>query len=438
MLAPILTAAGAETIGYYAIFLLIGMAFGAILEMSGFGDSRKLAAQFYLREMTVLKVMFTAIVVAAVLISLSVSIGLLDFEKVWVNPTYVMPGIVGGIVMGIGFIIGGFCPGTSIVAASTLKVDGIFFVLGVFLGVFAFGETVTWFEHFFHSTFYGRLTIPDWLNVPQGAVVLGLVVMALGMFWLAEASEAYFGQGRAWRDIPILPKSRALHVVGVGLLGLSALTAGLGEPSVEDRWQFIAAEAQRQIEQREVYVDPAELVDLKKDLGLRVEVLEVRSESDYNLFHIAGSKRIDPENARDRRFIRHLLGADDRTVFFLASNDETAATKVWKDLRAQGVLNLYILEGGINNWLDRYAPPACLATRIEGPLPDETMRWLFAAAVGESIPSAHPDRALKAPLPACALEPGVPQWKVAPHGEKPGYTKKVRLQRKVAPKGGCG
>ena len=64
------------TIAYAAIFLLLGMGFGSVLELSGFGDSRKLAAQFYLRDMTVLKVMFTGIVTAAVLIHLAAALGL--------------------------------------------------------------------------------------------------------------------------------------------------------------------------------------------------------------------------------------------------------------------------------------------------------------------------------------------------------------------------
>jgi hypothetical protein len=95
---------------YFLVFLLIGMAFGTILEMSGFGDSRKLAAQFYFKDMTVLKVMFTAIVVAAVLIFLSNSLGLLNYDRLWVNPTFLYPEIVGGLIMGVGFIGGSFDP----------------------------------------------------------------------------------------------------------------------------------------------------------------------------------------------------------------------------------------------------------------------------------------------------------------------------------------
>ena len=87
-MAPLTSFLHPGTLVYFLVFLLIGMGFGAILEMAGFGDSRKLAAQFYFKDMTVLKVMFTGIVVACVLIFLSTGLGLLNYDRIWVNPTY--------------------------------------------------------------------------------------------------------------------------------------------------------------------------------------------------------------------------------------------------------------------------------------------------------------------------------------------------------------
>ncbi|MEZ4610346.1 MAG: YeeE/YedE thiosulfate transporter family protein [Caldilineaceae bacterium] len=145
----------------YTVFLLIGVAFGAVLEMSGFGNSPKLARQFYFKEMTVLKVMFMGIVVAMLLIFWATAMGWLNYNLIWVNPTYLWPGIVGGLIMGVGFIIGGFCPGTSLVAAATLKLDGIFFALGTLTGIFFFGETVQYFETFWNSSYMGRFTLPQ-------------------------------------------------------------------------------------------------------------------------------------------------------------------------------------------------------------------------------------------------------------------------------------
>ncbi len=442
-MAPFNLAPLAGTLGYDLVFLLIGVGFGAALEVSGFGDSRKLAAQFYLREMTVLKVMFTAIVVAAVLIFLSSALGLLDFSRVWVNPTYLAPGIVGGLIMGVGFIVGGFCPGTSLVAASTLKLDGVFFVLGVFGGVYAFGETVSSFEPFFQSTFLGRFTVPDWLGLPYGVVVVLLVLMALVMFWGAEIAEAYFGAGKSWKDIPLIPHSRA-RIAGAGaLIVLAILTAVLGQPTVDDRWGWIASEGDRQLGEREIFVDPAEVVDLKKDMTLRVNVLDVRSEADFNRFHLAGARRIDLGDARDPAFVRSLLGAGDNTIVFVMSTGESVATQAWKDLKAQGVLNLYVIAGGINGWLDRYPPSPCVAQKLPGNAGGDSLGWRFVVAVGDRSPSAHPDLARKEYVASCPLAADGNGTAEAPahdgeHGAAPAYTKRVKLQKKTVTKGGCG
>src|SRR5512142_503600 len=166
----------AGTVSYALVFGAIGFGFGAVLEMAGFGDTRKLAAQFYLRDLTVLKTMFSAIVVAAVLVFGASALGLLDVSRVYVNLTYLWPGIVGGLIMGVGFVIGGFCPGTSLVAAATLKVDGIVFVLGGLFGAWLFGESVSSLDPFWRSSYLGRFTIPDWLGISTGATLL-LVVL---------------------------------------------------------------------------------------------------------------------------------------------------------------------------------------------------------------------------------------------------------------------
>jgi len=438
-MAPFDLSSIADTAPYYLIFLALGLAFGAVLEMSGFGDSRKLAAQFYLRDMTVLKVMFTAIVTACVLIFLSSAAGLLDFDRVWVNPTYLLPGIVGGLIMGVGFIVGGFCPGTSLVAAATLKLDGVFFVLGVFLGVFVFGESVASFEGFFTSTAMGRYTIPEWLGLPIGVVVVLLVLMALAMFRAAEISEAFFGDRKPWSAIGLLPRSR-VHLAAAGtLLGLALLTLVLGQPSVDDKAARMADSADQRIADRAIYADPAEVVDLRRDLTLKVVVLDVRPEAEFNRFHIAGARRIDPSATRDPALVRELVGAGDNTIPFVVSTGEEAATRAWRDLAAQGVLNLYVIAGGMNGWLDRYAPGECVAIRIPGPVSGDAPAWRFLLAVGDRHPSAHPDIIRREPVPACVAHAAhADKPHEGGHEQSPAYEKKVKLQRRVVAKGGCG
>ena len=173
-MAPFNLSSLSGTLAYDLIFLLIGVGFGVALELTGFGDTRKIAAQFYpkQRDMTVLKAMFTAIIVAATLIFLTSALGMTDFSKLWVNPTYLWPGIVGGFLIGAGLIVGGFCPGTSLVAAGTLKVDGIVFLLGAAAGIFVFGETVHSFNGFFNSSFMGRFILPEFLGLSTGVTLI--------------------------------------------------------------------------------------------------------------------------------------------------------------------------------------------------------------------------------------------------------------------------
>ncbi len=172
--------------GALLVYLLIGFAFGFILESAGFGDARLLAAQFYWRDLTVMKMMFTAILVAMVLIFWATALGWLDYDRVWVNPTYLWPGILGGLIMGAGFVLGGFCPGTSLVGAATLKLDAFWFVAGTAVGIIGFGESVSLFTDFWHSSHLGRFTLPDWTGLPTGLVILGLVAIGIALFWLGD------------------------------------------------------------------------------------------------------------------------------------------------------------------------------------------------------------------------------------------------------------
>jgi hypothetical protein len=190
-MAPYDLVASVGVTGSYLIYLAIGFAFGFILESSGFGDSRRLAGQFYFSELAVVKVMFTAIVVAMILIFWATALGLLDYNEIWVAPTYLWPGIAGGVIMGIGFILGGYCPGTSVVSVATLKIDGMFFFLGHVAGALFFGETVSFITTFWNSGYLGRFTLPELLHVETGVTVVLVVCLALAMFlgfgWLRSA-----------------------------------------------------------------------------------------------------------------------------------------------------------------------------------------------------------------------------------------------------------
>jgi uncharacterized protein len=174
------------------VALALGFGFGWFLERAGFGSSCRLCAQFYLYDMTVLKVMFTAIVTAAVGLWIFSAAGVLDLSSVYLTPTSVGAQLVGGLLLGAGFIIGGYCPGTSVTASATGSGDGIVFVLGFAAGLVVYAVAFPGLELWANANSLGELTLPQAWNLPYGAVVLGLVVMAALAFAGAEWSERKF------------------------------------------------------------------------------------------------------------------------------------------------------------------------------------------------------------------------------------------------------
>jgi hypothetical protein len=180
-----------ENTNFFLAFL-IGIGFGFVLESSGFSSSRKLAGVFYGYDTVVLKVFFTAAIVAmAGLLFLSL-FNWIDLDLVYINPTYMYSTIVGGAIMGAGFIIGGFCPGTSFCAASIGKIDALFFIGGLFIGVLIFAEGYPLWEGFYQAKFLGSPTLSQALGLKDGVVVLGIILVAMGMFWVGEWAEKKF------------------------------------------------------------------------------------------------------------------------------------------------------------------------------------------------------------------------------------------------------
>ncbi|HEY5775055.1 MAG TPA: YeeE/YedE thiosulfate transporter family protein [Xanthomonadales bacterium] len=369
--------------GSYVVYTIIGIAFGMTLESAGFGNSKLLAAQFYFKDMRVFKVMFTAIIVAMTLIFLSTAIGLLDYNLVWVPPTYLWPGIVGGLIMGVGFIIGGFCPGTSLVGMATGKLDAVVFVFGVLFGIYLFGETVGSFATFFDSSNMGRFTLPELFNASYGAVVICIVVVALGLFVMAEKVEAMIN-GRPQQKLPGWSKPAA-----AALVALAVVTLVIGQPTSEDRWQAVAAESQARLDNREVQISSAEFLKYRDDTKIKIIPLDVRDERYYNQFHLRGAVHVPLDQIKAKARELHFEPAN--TVFVTISNDESAATEAWKILRAESVPNIYILEGGINAWLKTYAGESLgEGDRVYNRQEDQ-LAYRFNAATGSRHPAAEPD-----------------------------------------------
>jgi len=171
---------------------LIGIGFGFVLESSGFSSSRKLAGMFYGYDTTVLKVFFTAAITALLGMLFGSLFGWVDLDLIYINPTFLHSAIVGGVIMGVGFIMGGFCPGTAFCAISIGKLDALAFIGGLFLGIIAFTEGYPLFEDLYKAEFMGNPTINEFLNLSRGVFSLGMIAAAFGMFWFGEWAEKKF------------------------------------------------------------------------------------------------------------------------------------------------------------------------------------------------------------------------------------------------------
>ncbi len=177
-----------------ALAVVLGIAFGFVLERAGFGRAQKLIGQFHGTDMTVFKVMFTGIVTAMLGAVVLQRVGVFDLEMAQMNyPTYLWPMIVGGLMLGVGFAVSGYCPGTSVVAAASGKLDGLATIGGVAIGSVVYAEVEPALGGFQNSGKLGSFTLSTWLGIPAPVVAVLVVVMAIAAFLGAERIERLMG-----------------------------------------------------------------------------------------------------------------------------------------------------------------------------------------------------------------------------------------------------
>lgn len=374
---PIDVIAALGKAGGYAVFVLIGIGFGISLELAGFGDSRRLAAQFYLKDMTVLKTMFSAIVVAALLIFLSAAIGILDFSQISVTQTFLWPGIVGGLIMGVGFIVGGYCPGTSLVSVASLKIDGLFFLVGTVVGAGFFGESLPAFEDFWNSSFTERYLLSDWLGWSIGATLVAVTLMAIMMFYGAEKTEEYFrtkGKGLKW-SWKITKRS---YLYGASALVMLAVIVWIvGQPDPVRKWSLMQGKYAGQLAARDVFIHPLEYVKTYNDASIKLVTLDLRPQSEFNKFHLTGSENTKPESFLDPKFTAPLAQLPAQGVVILIADSDSVSVQAWKYLKVQGVNNVYILENGLQGWDALFAGKTVSGKSINIASPPSEVLQLF-------------------------------------------------------------
>ncbi|MBN8707697.1 MAG: YeeE/YedE family protein [Bacteroidetes bacterium] len=174
----------------FLLAFFIGIGFGFVLEQAGFSSSRRLAGVFYGYDMTVLKVFFTGAVTAMLGMLFFGLFGWMDLSLIYVNPTFLTSAIFGGVIMGAGFILGGYCPGTSFCGAAIGKVDAMLFIGGLFIGVYIWGFGFDLWKDMYVAGNMGSPKLGEWLGISDGVMALAIVIIAIGAFFVAEWVES--------------------------------------------------------------------------------------------------------------------------------------------------------------------------------------------------------------------------------------------------------
>ncbi len=170
--------------------LLAGILFGFVLENAGFGSARKLTGQFRLTDWSVFKVMFTAVIVSAVGLWLLQLVGLTAFSEVYIPTPFFWAMGLGGVLIGAGFAVGGYCPGTSAVGLAGGRGDALVFILGMIVGTAVFAGLFPVIEPLYTAAQGAeRQTLDALFGVPTWVVLAALVAIMAGGFLLGTNLE---------------------------------------------------------------------------------------------------------------------------------------------------------------------------------------------------------------------------------------------------------
>ncbi len=326
----------------FIVALVIGVLFGAILEQAGFSTSKKLVGLFYGYDFTVLRVFFTAGIVAMIGVMIFAHYGLLDMSLVYINPTFLWSAIIGGIIMGLGFILGGFCPGTSVCAAAIGKIDAMLFIVGAFFGVLIFAEGYPVFEPLYKAANLGSPRLFETLGMSQNIFAFLMVSMALTAFWVTSIIENKVNKV----DKPVIrftPYYIGLSAIGL-MLVISAFIFPEKKESLTQLVENIDFVKSYPLETMTVDEFAYRLID---ETDNKFQIIDFRPEKEFSKESLPKSTLFTLDNLFEKE-PSQLLRLKKRINVFVA-NDELTERKMAIIANELGYKRIKILKGGLNS-----------------------------------------------------------------------------------------
>ncbi len=326
--------------------LLLGIGFGYVLEQAGFSSSRKLAGVFYGYDFVVLRVFFTAGVTAMVGLIFLSFMGWIDMSLVFVNPLFLWSAIVGGAIMGLGFILGGYCPGTSIVAATVGKTDAMLFLAGTVVGIFIFGHFYNAWEPLYTGSFLGNPFIYETLGMPRSWFAFALVMVAVLAFAITQRIEDNVNQ-----TPKAIISQRPSYVMPGALLILSMFALlFLPEQRKSNAREVPAHELLAMLQQNDRFVDVEEATYKNIQQDRNFTLIDVREPKEFERFALPGAINITMDELLGRRYRDFFRNNNGKKVFY--SFGESSADMAWAVAKRAGFEGIYVLEGGLNGMFD--------------------------------------------------------------------------------------
>lgn len=322
--------------------LVLGLGFGYVLEQAGFSSSRKLAGLFYGYDFVVLRVFFTAGITAMTGLVFFSYLGWVDMNLVYVNPTFLWSAIVGGLIMGFGFIMGGFCPGTSLVGAIIGKIDAMVFIGGMVIGMFIFGHFYETFEPLYNGSFLGNIFVYDSLGLSKQWFALLLALMALMAFFVTQIIEDKVNK----IDAALIALRPSYKIPSALLAGSLLLYLFLPTEKASSIREVSPEKLHSQWLTKPPLVSAEKLAfDIMKENN-QVVYIDLRSQEQYQRFTLPGSINIAPNDLLSRQYRSFFKHDPRQKVFF--SDGSSLASSAWITAARAGYNHIFILDGGLN------------------------------------------------------------------------------------------